>query len=667
MTSQEQPKLPSYNRVMKWTKNHVIKWLIREGLDDCVTSFQNRDIDGPALLEITEEKLITWFSDLRIKRRRLLGGLKIQETRNETGRNNTHVDASEEWESDGWDTDFNDEEEVADQVVYNPTMSTFSLTTIGSETTEPSTITKLQDESGNKTVISISLTNGVDCLGERKSNLVDSDVSGHSEPSSQVSNPDESSLSSIPDVNLGMLSLINKTHTPILSSKHKVPRPPEAPVSPKLFNSKLSSNSPNLKSVVSRKPPPYERPPNDPPPPPLPFCDPPLLSTLEDDEQEDYEIPICGIPVSGSAPPTIITVLGTHAGQVESVVATSQSQSSITLLSPVPGVTEDHEIQGDTYETIEKGGEENYEVVLENLSGSSSSLVSSSSDKPPNMKATTSDSPPPLPDKVKKYQDLQISHSIVDSHVDLDRPKLPRGKDNLKSAEEQSQTSVTGTISGLLSSVLANRSLRKTSRDQSSSSSSSSSGDSISVTGSHWSRAATPEKTEFVSTPQGPQLLLKTVTSVPFPKQNAQLFTEETGMNAASRPLPPVPAVPQDPRKDQDPLLQYPWYHDIERDNAEKLLQKQGGDGFYLVRPSRRAGQANPYTLTILYSGRIFHLNLRERQDGLYALGREKNREKTFSTVAELIGFHQKEPILLTTKGEPAGKICLNSTLSKLY
>ncbi|XP_022255875.1 B-cell linker protein-like isoform X1 [Limulus polyphemus] len=586
--------------------------------------------------------------------KRLSGSLKTQETRNKTGLHNTHVDPSDEWESDGWDTDFDDDEEVADQVVYNPTMSTFSLTTTGSETSEPSTITKLQDISGNKTVISISLTNGVDYIRERKLISVDSDVSGYSEPFSQVSDHEESSSSmSISDVNLeasSSSSSVSEEHAPTPSSKRKIPRPPETPVSPKPFNSKSSLKNQNLKSVLSRGPPPYQRPPSEPPPPPLPFCDPPLLSPLEDEVQEDYEIPICG-----NNPPTIITVLGTHPGQVEAVVATSQS--SITLLSPVPGVTEDNEIQGDTYETIEKGEEENYEVVVveENRwSGSSSSLASSSSDRPP------------LPDKVKKYQDIQISHNISDPHVDLDRPKLPRGKDSLKSSEEQSQTSVTGTISGLLSSVLTNRSLRKTSRDQSSSSS----GDSTSTTGSYSSRAATPEKTEFISSVQGPQLPVKTVTSVSFPKYNAQFFMEETGTNAASRPLPPVPTVPQpyqDSRKDQDPLLLYPWYHDIERDKAEKLLQKQGGDGFYLVRPSRRAGQANPYTLTILYTGRVFHLNLRERQDGLYALGKEKTREKTFSTVAELIGFHQKEPILLTTKGEPAGKTCLNTTLSKSY
>lgn len=54
----------------------------------------------------------------------------------------------------------------------------------------------------------------------------------------------------------------------------------------------------------------------------------------------------------------------------------------------------------------------------------------------------------------------------------------------------------------------------------------------------------------------------------------------------------------------------------------------QDEDGAYLVRESKRAGKSNPYTLTIYHNGRVFHLNIRKRTDGLYALGKEKSREK---------------------------------------
>lgn len=33
---------------------------------------------------------------------------------------------------------------------------------------------------------------------------------------------------------------------------------------------------------------------------------------------------------------------------------------------------------------------------------------------------------------------------------------------------------------------------------------------------------------------------------------------------------------------------------------------------------------------------------------------------QTFASVAELIAFHQTEPILLTSRGEPAGKTILS-------
>jgi hypothetical protein len=77
-------------------------------------------------------------------------------------------------------------------------------------------------------------------------------------------------------------------------------------------------------------------------------------------------------------------------------------------------------------------------------------------------------------------------------------------------------------------------------------------------------------------------------------------------------------------------LRDYPWFHNVEREDAEALLMTQDQDGAYLVRESKRAGKSNPFTLTIFHYGRVFHLNIRKRPDGLYALGKEKPREKVY-------------------------------------
>ncbi|CAG2114600.1 unnamed protein product, partial [Medioppia subpectinata] len=113
-------------------------------------------------------------------------------------------------------------------------------------------------------------------------------------------------------------------------------------------------------------------------------------------------------------------------------------------------------------------------------------------------------------------------------------------------------------------------------------------------------------------------------------------------------------------------LRDYEWFYTVEREDAEALLLTQEEDGAYLVRESKRAGKSNPYTLTIFHNGRVFHLNIRKRPDGLFALGKEKTREKTFKTVSDLVSYHTSEPILLTTRGTPAGKtLCLKMTVNK--
>ncbi|RWS29412.1 B-cell linker protein-like protein, partial [Leptotrombidium deliense] len=168
-----------------------------------------------------------------------------------------------------------------------------------------------------------------------------------------------------------------------------------------------------------------------------------------------------------------------------------------------------------------------------------------------------------------------------------------------------------------------------------------------------------PEKLKLI-----PEKLMKSEKSLSNIDHRSQATNGLNSLNPAHRPLPPVP--PKDLNAEfnaeMEILRTHPWFHDIERDEAAVILQKMNEGGGYVVRAGKRAGKSNPFSLTIFHDNKIFHLNIRRRQDGLFALGKFKEREKTFRTVPDLIFYHQKEPILLTTKGKPAGTTKLSKT-----
>ncbi|XP_054933539.1 SH2 domain-containing adapter protein D isoform X1 [Dermacentor andersoni] len=134
-----------------------------------------------------------------------------------------------------------------------------------------------------------------------------------------------------------------------------------------------------------------------------------------------------------------------------------------------------------------------------------------------------------------------------------------------------------------------------------------------------------------------------------WPPQHSANF-ERSGATL-SRPLPPVPPVQQQ----EDPGGDPPWLVHVERADAERLLSG-ARDGSFVVRPSR--GEA-PFALSLRFGGRPFHLRVRRRADGRLALGSEKPRERSFDSLAQLVEHHCREPILLTSRGRPAGRTTL--------
>lgn len=111
-------------------------------------------------------------------------------------------------------------------------------------------------------------------------------------------------------------------------------------------------------------------------------------------------------------------------------------------------------------------------------------------------------------------------------------------------------------------------------------------------------------------------------------------------------------------------LRSFDWFQELEREEANKGLINYGVEGTFLVRRGKRAGRECPYSLSLFHSRKVFHLNIRRRaEDGLFALGRWKTKEKAFLSVDSLIDFHQKEPILLTSNGHPEGSTLLQIAL----
>ena len=50
-------------------------------------------------------------------------------------------------------------------------------------------------------------------------------------------------------------------------------------------------------------------------------------------------------------------------------------------------------------------------------------------------------------------------------------------------------------------------------------------------------------------------------------------------------------------------------------------------DGAYLVRDSTR-DPSSPYTLSILFGSKVWRLHIRNRRDGMFAIGSEKRDEE---------------------------------------
>lgn len=85
------------------------------------------------------------------------------------------------------------------------------------------------------------------------------------------------------------------------------------------------------------------------------------------------------------------------------------------------------------------------------------------------------------------------------------------------------------------------------------------------------------------------------------------------------------------------------FFKPASRHSVENLLANKQ-NGTFIVRPSRNASLG---ILSVVQDDRIFHLNIRKRQDGLIALGNEKSNEKCFKDLDSLINYYISNCLVL--------------------
>ncbi|ESN93305.1 hypothetical protein HELRODRAFT_181053 [Helobdella robusta] len=81
------------------------------------------------------------------------------------------------------------------------------------------------------------------------------------------------------------------------------------------------------------------------------------------------------------------------------------------------------------------------------------------------------------------------------------------------------------------------------------------------------------------------------------------------------------------------------WYLEIDRKEGEKMLQKSGKNGVFIVRPSAKE-PGKPYTLAVYLNGSIKNIPIRKKMNK-FALGiTEKTNEQTFDSVQDMVKYY---------------------------
>lgn len=118
------------------------------------------------------------------------------------------------------------------------------------------------------------------------------------------------------------------------------------------------------------------------------------------------------------------------------------------------------------------------------------------------------------------------------------------------------------------------------------------------------------------------------------------------------RPPLPIPsrqtAQHTNMEEDEDSLNDEWYVAYISRPEAEAALRKINKDGTFLVRDSSRKTATHPYVLMVLYRDKVYNIQIRyQEQNQIYLLGTGLKGKEDFSSVADIIDYFQRTPLLL--------------------
>uniref|UniRef100_G3T929 Lymphocyte cytosolic protein 2 n=1 Tax=Loxodonta africana TaxID=9785 RepID=G3T929_LOXAF len=116
-----------------------------------------------------------------------------------------------------------------------------------------------------------------------------------------------------------------------------------------------------------------------------------------------------------------------------------------------------------------------------------------------------------------------------------------------------------------------------------------------------------------------------------------------------SFPLPVSSKPPLPSPEENEVSLNEEWYVSyITRPEAEAALRRINQDGTFLVRDSSKKTVANPYVLMVLYKEKVYNIQIRYQQESqVYLLGTGLRGKEDFFSVADIIDYFRKMPLLL--------------------
>ncbi|XP_054158354.1 lymphocyte cytosolic protein 2-like [Oppia nitens] len=635
------PKLPSKDIVIKWSNDHILQWLYKEDLHDCIEAFKTRKITGDKFLDLSDDLVIT-FSELKIIRRRQIvkcinecktqanNAKKLVENIKDHKHRAVNRTVDEEDDDDvGWGSDFDDDsdenDDLNDQQINDKSKTCISDNNV-KEMNEDLLYEPVSDYMSNGSLTALNCHElrttsalNIDC------NINTKQTNGTGIRQSVICNTISQSMPSINTINdtNDNKPKINSTVNSLSSvpspkpSPRLLPKPatikPEVPKNkPQIIPRKPVNN--NLKSTSNM---PIKRPPSEPPPPPLPKSPPPM-SPINVPSDLQYMLT--------KDTKYLITTSNGYPDNYEAVVLPLTEDE---YLSPIPLDITSRKSSSSTISSL-RDDVSSIGSYKSHSSQSHSNVITEENYEPFIETIKTND----INDNEMTIKDE--NYEIVNENQFINNPILPVSQRPLLPKVKESSIMTNKSKLGI-PDVFPNL-LNRSTKDK------------------KWSKESKSLENDINI------------------EDNNNNSNSVNSLGISSRPLPPLPSVPSQvvsqPSSQlhsfasNESLHNYEWFLTVEREDAEALLMTQEEDGAYLVRESKRAGKSNPYTLTIFHNGRVFHLNIRKRPDSLYALGKEKSREKTFKTVADLVSYHTTEPILLTTRGTPAGKTRLIVTPS---